>query len=349
MTDVALCSDCFRDQGLRLDAERIGVENGSTCPNCGSTSGRKLSAHLVGELAHRFFVWGTLQRCDYGAAPLVQFNQHQPTSISTSPWFQEDIRLLENTIGVGFFYYGPRLWMVGEVEPLKALQEPSSRASIINRILIEYPTTFLRGAQSFYRIRIDPKNPQDFGGYDSPPLARAGTSRLGAPNFPVMYGSQDLQVCVHECRITAEDELYVATLSPIRDLKLLDLTALLQEKEATEFESLDMAVHMLFLAGKHSYDITRDIARAVHAARYDGIVYPSYFSLLRTGGMPFETSYGISHRRFSQLHEHEKAKTIPNFALFGRPIEEGKVQVRCINKVILSHVEYSFHFGPVGC
>jgi len=239
--------------------------------------------------------------------------------------------------------------MVGEVEPLKAVQEPTSRASVIDRILTEYPTTLLRVAESFYRIRKDPKKPEDFGEYDSPPLAFAGRGRLDSPNFPVMYGSQDLPVCVHECRVTAEDELYVATLSLTRDLKLLDLSALLREEDATEFESLDMAVHMLFLAGKHSYDITRDIARAVHSAGYDGVVYPSYFSLLRTGGMPFETAYGISHRRFPQLHEHEKAKTIPNLALFGRPIEERNVEVRCINKLILSRVEYGFHFGPVGC
>ena len=348
MTDIALCSDCFQDQGLRLDAQQIGVVDSTPCPNCGSTNGSKLDADLIGALAHRFFVWGTLQRCDYGAAPLVQVNQHQSTSISTSPWLEKDIRLFEQALGVGFFYYGPRLWMLGEVEPLKALQEPKSRASILNRILSEYPTTLLRVTQSFYRIRKDAKRPEDFSEYDSPPLVLAGTGRLDSPNFPVLYGSQDLPVCVHECRVTAEDDLYVATLSPIRDLKLLDLSALLQE-EATEFESLDMAVHMLFLAGKHSYDISRDLACAVHSAGYDGVVYPSYFSLLRTGGMPFETVYGISHRRIRQLHELEKTKTVANLALFGRPIEERKVDVRCINKLILSRVEYGIHFGPVGC
>jgi hypothetical protein len=122
---------------------------------------------------------------------------------------------------------------------------------------------------------------------------------------------------------------------------------LLQE-DATEFESLDMAVHMLFLAGEHSYNITREIALEVHKAGYDGLVYPSYFSLLRTGGMPFETVYGISHRRIAQLADREKSKTIPNLALFGRPIEQGHVGVRCINKLILRRVEYDTHFGPVG-
>lgn len=163
-----------------------------------------------------------------------------------------------------------------------------------------------------------------------------------------MYGSQDLEVCVQECRVTAEDDLFVATLVPTRDLRLLDLTELLREENVTEFESLDMAVHMLFLAGKHSYDIAREIALAAHRAGYDGLAYPSYFSLLRTGGMPFETTYGISHRRIPQLAKREKSKIILNIALFGRPIEEGYVGVRSINRLILNRVEYGIHFGPVG-
>jgi hypothetical protein len=140
-----------------------------------------------------------------------------------------------------------------------------------------------------------------------------------------MYGSQDLQVCIHECRVTAEDELYVASLAATRDLNLLDLTHLLYEEHVTEFESLDMAVHMLFLAGPHSYEITRLIAQGARAAGYDGVIYPSYFSLLRTGGMPFETAYGISLRRFPQAAGYERAKIIPTLGLFGRPVREGTV------------------------
>jgi hypothetical protein len=65
--------------------------------------------------------------------------------------------------------------------------------------------------------------------------------------------------------VTAEDELFVASLAATRDLKLLDLTQLLYEEHVTEFDGLDMAVHMLFLAGPHSYEITRLIAQAAHA------------------------------------------------------------------------------------
>jgi len=283
LTDIALCSDCFHDQGLRIDAVRIGIEENSPCPSCGSRTGRKLNWGLIATLAHRFFVWGTVHRCEYGAAPLVQFNEHQSTCISTAPWFEADLHKIEKIIGVGFLYYCPRLWMIGEVEPLKALQNPATRSLVISRIITEYPTAVLPEGQIFYRIRKDPTKPDNFREYDSQPSALTGSGRLDSAGFPVMYASQDLQICIHECRITAEDELYLATLAPARELRLLDLTEMLQEEEVTEFESLDMAAHMLFLAGKHSYEISREIARAAHAARYDGLIYPSYFSLLRRG------------------------------------------------------------------
>ena len=163
-----------------------------------------------------------------------------------------------------------------------------------------------------------------------------------------MYASPDLEVCVHECRVTAEDDLYVATLGAVSSLRVLDLSVLLTHEDATEFESLDMAVHMLFLAGTHSYPTIRRICLAALSEGFDGLIYPSYFSMLRVGSMPFETVYGISRRRIPHLQDGERAKIVPNFAIFGRPIENKKVELRCIDKLILRRVRYDFHFGPVG-
>jgi hypothetical protein len=53
-------------------------------------------------------------------------------------------------------------------------------------------------------------------------------------------------------------------------------------------------------AGAHSYEICRAVASSAREAGFHGIAYPSYFSLLRTGAMPFETAYGISIRRFPE-------------------------------------------------
>jgi hypothetical protein len=129
---------------------------------------------------------------------------------------------------------------------------------------------------------------------------------------------------------------------------MLDLTELLHEGGTTEFESLDMAIHMLFLAADHSYPIAREIAVTARTKGFDGLIYPSYFSLLRTGGMPFETVYGISKRKFGSEAEYERSKIAPNLEIFGRPVSDGLVAVTSINRLIISRAEYTFHFGPVG-
>lgn len=342
-----LCSNCFQDEGLRLSSASIGQKDMSKCPNCGYKLGMKLSRTSVAQLAQQFFVWGTIQRLKYGASPVVQFNKHQPTSIDLSLWLEPDLRLFEKTLQVGFFHYGPRLWMVGEVEPLKALQEPKTRAEIILRILNKYPGRILDTDECFYRVRKAPASPEDIHQYDPPPQEKLGEGRFDTAEFPILYGSQDVEVCLHECRVAAEDDLFIATLAPLRRPRLLNLAEPLWEEHVDEFESLDMAVHMLFLAGSHSYEISREIAVAAQKGGFDGLVYPSYFTLLRTGATPFETTFGISHRRFPELLQHTRKTTISNLALFGRPIADSSVSVRCINKVILNRVEYKLRFGPL--
>ena len=344
--DPIACPSCFTDQGLRLDSQRLGQTKPGRCPNCGVTSDKKLPLAGIGMLAHRFFVWGSLSKRKYGAAPVVQFNEHQKTSIAVPNWLSPDLRLFERLLSVGFFHYGPRLWMIGEVEPLKDLQKRSRRKRIIDRILGEYPTVAIPEAQVFYRIRVNPEHPSDPSEFDSAPTESARPGRLNTATFPVMYASPDLDVCIHECRAGAEDDLFVASLAPTRTLRMLNLAALLKEENVTEFESLDMAVHMLFLAGRHAYPITRAIATAARNAGFDGVMYPSYFSLLRTGAMPLLTTYGMSHRRIPQLQDEEQSKLIPNLGIFGRPLTEELLSLRCINRLILSRVVYDYHFGP---
>lgn len=344
-----LCSNCFADEGLRIDALKHGLEQLGDCPNCRSPAGRKLTKKVIEDIAWRFFVGGTTTRCEYGGAPAVQFNEYHygKSSISPSQWLKNDIKLIEDAVGIGFFHYGPRLCMIGEVEPLKDLQDPVTRPQIIDRVLREYPERTLSRGTKLYRLRVDPQHPADPQEYDSPPIAFAGKGRLDSPDLPVMYGSQDIDICIHECRATAEDDIYIATLLVQRDLRLLDLTQVLEE-EGTEFESLDLAIHMLFLARSHSYEISRAIALAARDAGYDGVIYPSFFSLLRTGGHPFETSFGLSLRHHHpERKQYAEAFTIQNFALFGRPLEIGLVSVECINRLILTQVCYLGHFGPV--
>jgi hypothetical protein len=263
--------------------------------------------------------------------------------IDVLPWLENDVRVIEKAAGIGFFCYGPRQWMLGDVEPLQALQEASTRSAVIDRIVTEYPTRVLGAKDTLYRLRRNPRMPSDPAEYDSPPIELNGNYRLDAETLPILYASQDLELCVHECRVTVEDDLFVATLHPTDDLRLLDLSEVLKE-DVTEFESLDMAIHMLFLAGAHSYAISRAIAAEAQRRGYDGIIYPSYFSLVRLGVRPFETALGITLRRINAAYA--KSQIIENVGIFGRPIAEKKMKVTCINRLVLNRISYELLFGP---
>ncbi|MBN1469447.1 MAG: RES family NAD+ phosphorylase [Fusobacteriaceae bacterium] len=346
--EILICSNCFRDEGLKLDAFTLGIDNEMECPNCKSRIGKKLTKELVLDLCYIFFVRGTIYKRDYGGYPRIQFNnQHYKNSdVTLTKYLKSDFNIIEEVGKIGLFHYGPRFWMFGEIEPLKSLQERDERESIVEKIIELYPSVKLSIDQCFYRLRKNPEIPHDNFEYDSAPNKFLGKGRFDFDKFPILYGSPDLELCLHECRTTVEDDLYVAKLMPQEDLKLLDLTALLKEEGVTEFESIDLAVHFLFLAESHSYDICRAIAKRAKENGFDGIIYPSYFSYIRTGHMPFETIYGIAIRRMPYLADYVEGQSIPSLALFGYPIKEGKVKVDCINRVVLNNVKYSYSFGP---
>ena len=325
------CSKRFANEGLRLDAESLGEEDSSVCPRCAFNEGRKLNRNRFATLAQRFFVWGSVHKRDYGAAPEIQFNEHRKTDSDLRGALGTDTLVFEDALGIGFFLYGPRLWMLGNIEPLEELQSKETRSAVIDRILGEYGSRTLTAHVKFYRIRKNPSGPSQDSQYDSPPSGLPN-GRLDTPELPALYGSPDLQTCLHECRVTAEDDLFVATLRPLRDLKFLDVAALLDEPQGvTEFESLDLAVNMLFLAGNHSYPITRELSLAVKSAGFDGLIYPSYFNMLRSGGKPFENAFGLSLRKLPQYKKFEEVKVSVNSAIFGRPIQDKLVDVCCIN------------------
>src|SRR5438105_3775479 len=97
-----LCSACFKDEGLRLNAAKIGMENDQPCPNCGSPDGRKLTKELTRQLCYEFFVRGTIMKFPYGGFALVQMNEYryQNSDIVVSPWLQDDVPLLEKAAEV---------------------------------------------------------------------------------------------------------------------------------------------------------------------------------------------------------------------------------------------------------
>ncbi|TXJ29132.1 MAG: RES domain-containing protein [Chitinophagaceae bacterium] len=232
------------------------------------------------------------------------------------------MRFIGDILKVGFFYYGPRLWRLGSVIPLEKLQESKGREEVIREILIKYPAVEIEQGATFYRLRKNPVNPVAATEYDSPPGGNSGLGRMDSRNFPVLYCSTGIDTCIHECRVTLEDDLFVAKLSCKVPLRVLDLSVQVEE-DGDEFESLGVATGMLFNAPIHAYEIIRAIAKAAFKKGLDGVIYPSYFSAVHSADLPFV-----------------------NVAFFGRPIAENKLAVDCVNRLVLQRVKYEYSFGP---
>ena len=216
----------------------------------------------------------------------------------------------------------------------------------IDAILSSYPIVTMDRSQYYYRLRIDPNKPDDISEYDTPPTTvhRRSYGRLDSPDNNLIYLSSDLETCIHECRATVEDNIYVATLKVNKDLRLLDLTAYFDE-ECTEFESVRLAVHHLFLASSHSYRISRHLANAIREKGYDGVIYPSYFSHIRNGNDPFVDNYvGLSY--FVYKKHYADIYQVRNYAIFGFPIQDGKLEVVSINHVRIKQVKYDMILCP---
>lgn len=322
-----VCSSCFNDIGLVIEAKKIGKRNRYKCPHCGNRDGAKLSKELLSSLEHEFFWKGSFTKTYFGGFSELVSNPHRfgEREVRFPRWLEKDAHLIEDKLQVGLFLYGPPLWRVGGIEPLERLQRSKTRVAEIESVLSKFPERTLREGQYFYRVRKnlakeDEANPSQ---YDAPSkLMIKSHGRLDSRGLPCLYGSENLEICLHECRVSIPDVCFVASIRTLGSLRMLDLTAEPTEPFQTEFESLNLAMRFLFTAESQSYEITRAIARFARKKGFDGIYYPSYFSLV-------------------------KSERVPNIALFGFPIRDRKVEVICINRAMLKSSSYELTLGPI--
>lgn len=357
------CSDCFSDHGLLLTAIECGTKDDIECPICKSKTGHKLTRVQLLDLASKFFVNGSYIKTSYGGFPYVQYNEHHYheqdfKAIGLLRDTCRDAVLISELLGVGFFPYSPATYAVGFIEPLEDLQSNNDkrRIPVLNRVIQEFPSVYLHETDVFYRLRVNPLQPDNKDQYDSPPSQSTG--RLDSDDVSVWYGAAELELCFHECRGDLSAVRYFGTVSPVKPLKLLNLTARIDEGDYTDFTSLYLAIQMLFGAEhfespgydrmgdpddgdrfvpeKDPYHVAREIASAAHRIGFDGILYPSYFA----NYLPEDEEAEVTRPMRNELRG-------ANIALFGHPVREGKIVVKSVNKRLLLTVRYSFNLGPV--
>ena len=320
------CVECFTDTGMVMEARKLAVSVPGKCPCCNSVCEFKLDLDRVHELAANYFVHGSVFYATYGGANAIQFNEYhfEKTDIDVPAWLKADMQLLEMLLGVGFFHYAPRMYRLGHTTPIQQLEDPQTRGAVIADVLSKFPVREMQPGERIFRLRKNPEYPERADMYCSPPEGCAAGGRMDSPDFPVLYGSQDIDICIHECRVTVEDQLYLGSLAVSQTLRLLDLSAQLND-DPDPFESLYISMRLLFTGSTRIYPIIRAIATAAKSAGFHGIIYPSYFSRI-----------------------HHSTDIIENIAVFGRPIREGRLKLLCSDRLRLSKVLYEYQFGPAG-
>jgi hypothetical protein len=321
-----LCSDCFRNEGLRLEATKMGMRAAFVCSNCGYRSGSKLRYKHLEKLTNQFFVAATMPHGIGGYAPILQYNPDRPfDEVEFDSDTARDWGLIKSHIKGGLFHYGPPLWRIGVTEHYDDANIVSDKAlgEILEKLTIK---TIPKGFKTF-RIRknVDPKSVMSPSQYDIPPPEVVREfGRFDDAEVQVLYTSQSVPVCLHECRVAVTDDIFVATFEAAMDLRVADLTADYAQRAASPFEDLRYFFNGIFLTRDESvYGIARRIAASIKSKlAVDGFITDSFFTT-------------ISQEPLSQ-----------NYCFFPETLERQKLKLHSLNRLHLQTASYSYLFGP---
>ena len=331
---VLPCSDCFKDNGLRLEAKRVGKESASVCQYCKSSDGYALDSDCLHELQVQFFSRATAPnqyRQDVAVLGVVEDDpDDDDIGLVLRPETQADWALIRGAIGGRLWYRSPRLFYLGITNHF-GISQSLAKEVVRDQVVPKLRFTEMDTSSTLYRIRInlDDHDKFDEGQFDTPPKRkRRGFGRFDNNKLPLFYGSPNLQVCIHECRVTLVDNIFVASLTPTKKLSLIDLTGNYdQPNDIDPFDDLEWFFRGLMNASQpHVYRYCRRIAQTIRdMTSADGFVYNSYYT---------------------NIAGDSEGKTV-NYAFFGHPISEGKLALTSINTVRLERIRYDYHLGPV--
>lgn len=304
-------------------AEQLGNKDGKKCPNCGSHDGYRLTVAQAKVLAYSYIQKGTYHRTEFGGASVFGVSNNTP-HIEDDYNKDDDIVLLSEKSGLYPFRLSPQTWLVGITTWLEDLQSSdiAVRTEAIEKIFENTREKALCQGETYYRLLKDLHGNSATAPltYDSPDWKYQLNSRFGIEGTKVLYLTTGIESAIYECRATIEDELHLASLQISKPLRVLDLTTADNNSPYPD-ENISLSLFYLFRSGRVGYDISREIARAALNKDYDGIVFWSFFNQIT----------------------HLKDK---NIALFGSPIEENKVSVVSIERLLINETHYSFSFGP---
>lgn len=235
---IVFCSDCFRNEGLRIEAEKLGQQQESPCPACSSTSGKKIDEGLLWELCCRFF--------DYGSRSLYQPPVYRIIPPSLGSHFKgceakfdaslnDDTARIKQSADIGLRYNAPNIrrmgitsvyheiWTILDSDTLTDNAKAEKLANPFARIRDCCGSFTLLSGRKIYRIRINPDGVSQATAFDTTPTE----FRFNSVTFPVWYAGLGIETCIHECRARAGDEIILATLTVEQPQRIIDLDNIL--------------------------------------------------------------------------------------------------------------------------
>lgn len=221
-------------------------------------------------------------------APVYQVNRLNPCPATLDPTLAADAALLRELAGLVVFDYGPPLWQLGHTEHYDAFAE-GDPARVADALVSGGAATTVPAGTAPYRIRrnleVGP-NIVDPATFDPPgeQVARQ-PGRWDDLGSPVLYVSDDIELCLHECRVALSEEIVLATLITTSDLRLLDMSQGLATTGPTPFENGTLFADFMSRSRRDDWlVICRAISAAARRAGYDGLRYSSYYSFAMEAG-----------------------------------------------------------------
>ena len=326
METAIACIACFVNFGFKKVLGEVAHQSEGPCPNCGSKETLKLDRSGMERAISDFFISGSYITGTF--APVYQVNESNSSPANFDATLSADAHLASALTGLVIFDYGPPTWRVGCGELSDEFEAGGALRYWAAMDLIKAAESFVVPTEALlFRVRRNPENDETIStpaAFDPPPSSIPREfGRLDEEDHPVLYVSDDIELCLHECRVSISDEIVVATLIPTRELRIIDLCTRIKWRGGTPFEDPNIYVEYLFRNRGSALEHCRALARAARDAGYDGIRYVSYYA---------------------QAKHHQKSL---NLAIFGHPLSRGLLRLQSLNRVRISDMNYAFRMGPV--
>jgi hypothetical protein len=246
---------------------------------------------------------------------------HTEYDLFSTPTVDEDVAMLARVHQIYCFYYGPPLWRFGK--PCGEDGSVKWEEKDFDYIIDNCSNQTFDQRDLLYRVQLNvPETQLKDARFCSPPNDIRKFQRFDSKHLPILYAARDVETCLHESRVTLEDECFVAVLEPAKPMTFLDLSRCTAPDGVTPFEDPSIWLLALLYNGGEAYEVCRQLSSRIHARNFDGFIYNSYF-------------------------QQAAERNHQNIAVFGRPLLTQQLMVRSLQKVRLSNVAYDWQFAPV--